>query len=425
MPDPRPLAIYDNISFYGNQTFAPDSNYLVRGQLRVKDQASLTIPAGVVLFEERATLGTIIVERGGKIFAAGTASAPIIITSDDTPGTMSRGAGGGLYILGRAKTNLVNSCVGDSAAAEGGAVGFYGGNDDNDNSGVLKYVRVEYAGKEITPNNELNSFTFDAVGRATQVDYLEAFYSVDDHFEFFGGTLDTKHLIGIDGCDDGFDWQMGFRGRAQFVICRQAPIFSPAGDQNGDKGIEADNNEFDFPQIQCSGRSNPTVANFTLVGDHRVGPSFPGPTSGVNLRNGTAGTVLNSIMYSFKLAGLKVDVDETWRAHCAALPTGPAVFCDPTVSTPLATGGVFVVSGAPNPFRQRANIGFTLPQAGHVRVEIYGADGRRVQTLVDGDLAAGPHSVPWNVGRATPSGMYFYRVLAGAAEAGGKLVHVD
>jgi hypothetical protein len=167
------------------------------------------------------------------------------------------------------------------------------------------------------------------------------------------------------------------------------------------------------------------VANFTLVGDHRSGPAFPGPSSAVNLRNGTAGTVLNSVLYFFKLAGLKVDVDETWRAHCAAIPTGPAVFCDGTVSAPIATGGVFVVSGAPNPFRQSANIDFTLPQAGHVNVEIYGADGRRVQTLVDGDLPAGPHSVPWHVGRTTPSGMYFYRVLAGAAQAGGKLVHVD
>ena len=134
MPNPRPLAVYPNVNLRVSRTWDPDSNYLVRGQLHIKDQTSLTIPAGVVVFEERATLGTIIVERGGKIFAVGTAAKPIIITTDDAPGTMTRGGCGGLVINGRAKVNIVNSCAGDSAASEGGAIGYYGGNDDNDSS---------------------------------------------------------------------------------------------------------------------------------------------------------------------------------------------------------------------------------------------------------------------------------------------------
>src|SRR4029077_13052887 len=100
----------------------PDSNYLVRGQLRIKEQASLTLPPGLVVFEEFSTLGTIIVERGGKLYAVGTACDPIIITSDDAPGSFTRGHCGGIVINGRAKTNIVNSCGGDSAASEGGAV---------------------------------------------------------------------------------------------------------------------------------------------------------------------------------------------------------------------------------------------------------------------------------------------------------------
>jgi hypothetical protein len=435
MPNPRPIAIYDHVNLYSSQTWSPDSNYLMRGQLHVKDQASLTIPAGVVIFQETATLGVLIVDRGGKVFAVGTKTAPIIFTSDQPPGSMVRGAGGGIYLLGRAKTNIVNVCAGDSAAAEGGGtgispgVGYYGGTDDNDNSGTLKYVRVEYSGKEITPNNELNSFTFCGVGRLTQVDYLEAYYSVDDHFEFFGGTVDTKHLIGIDGCDDGYDWQLGFTGRAQYVITRQSPEYSPAGDQNGDKGIEADNNEYDYPQIQCSGRSNPTVSNMTFVGDHRSGGIYSsGPTSAVNLRNGTAGTVINVIGYGFKLAGLKIDVDETWRAHCVGYPhTGPAVFCPQTtgVGRPVASGNVFVVRGTPNPFRGAINYNFSMPQAADVRVEIYSPTGQRVASITPGTMGPGEHTLVWKVGREVPGGMYFYRVFAGEMSTAGKITRVN
>ncbi len=424
MPNPRPLAIYDNINLYASQTWAADSNYLIRGQLRVKSPAALTIPAGVVVFEERATVGTIIIERGAQIFAVGTPTQPIIITGDDTPGSMATGAGGGLIINGRAKTNLANSCAGDSAATEGGLVGYYGGGDDNDNSGAIAYVRVEFSGREITPNNELNSFTFCAVGRGTRADHLEAFRGADDSFEWFGGAMDTKYLIGIDGTDDGYDWQMGYTGRSQFVIVRQSPRFAPSGTQNGDKGIEADNNEFDFNATVCSGRSNPTVANLTMVGDKRVGPTFPGPTSGVNWRRGTAGQLLNSIVYSFKTAALKIDDNATFEAHCAAPPAAPSLFCN-LASAPVATGNVFVASSAPNPFHDRARFDFTLPKAGKVRVEIFSASGRRVAALEPGELPAGPHSLTWDVDRDTPGGVYFYKVLTAGVSATGKIVRVN
>jgi len=424
MPDPRPLAVYNNINLYSSQTWSPDSNYLVRGQLRIKDQTSLTIPAGDVVFEEFATLGTIIVERGGQIFAVGTATNPIIITTDDPPGFMTRGHCGGLVMNGRAKVNIVNSCAGDSASSEGGAIGYYGGNDDNDNSGTLRYLRIEYSGKEITPNNELNSFTFNGCGRNTHGDYLEAFRGADDSFEWFGGTMDQKYLLGVDGTDDGYDWQLGTRNRAQFVIVRQSPNFAPSGTQNGDKGIEADDNEFDFNATVCSGRSNCTIANMTIVGDHRVGANFPGPTSGVNWRRGTAGTLLNSIIYSMKVAAVKIDDDATFQAHCVAPPAQPALFCNAT-SVPLPTGRLFVARSAPNPFRNRVAFTFELPEAGSVRVDIFSAAGQRVGTLEPGMLGAGPHTLTWQVGRDTPGGVYFYRVRANGGTATGKIVRVD
>ena len=426
MPDPRPLAIYNNVSIGGAQYFGPDSNYLVRGQLRVKSGGTLTIAPGVVVFEEFASLGTIIAERGGRIFAIGNSCEPIIITSDDTPGLMQRGHCGGIVLLGRAKINLANSCAGDSAASEGGAIGFYGGNDDNDGSGVLRYVRVEYAGKEITPNNELNSFMWCGCGRNTRGDYLEAFRGADDGFEWFGGTMDQKHLLAIDGTDDGYDWQMGTRNRAQFVIVRVSPNFAPSGGQNGDKGIEADNNEFGYDQVQCSGRSYSQVVNATFIGDRRFGAAFPGPAQGVNFRRGTEGTVLNSIVFNFKSGSLRIDDDATWQAHCLAPPALPTVYCPGAVSVePLSSGRVFVARSRPNPFRNEVTFNFTLPQSGPVSVEIYSADGRHVDTLANGEMAAGEHSIAWTLGKNTPSGVYFYRVIAGNNQATGKLTRVD
>ncbi len=426
MPNPRPTALYDNVGIFGNAHFSPDSNYLVRGQLRIKSQGSLTIPPGCVVFEEFATLGTIIAERGGKLYAIGTACDPIIITSDDAPGSFTRGHCGGFVINGYAKTNIVNSCAGDSVASEGGAIGYYGGNNDADDSGTLRYVRIEFAGKEITPNNELNSFTWNACGSKTHGDYLQAYQGADDSFEWFGGDMSQKYLVGIDGTDDGYDWQLGTRNRAQFVIVRPSSRFAPSGTQNGDKGIEADDNEFNFDEVQCAGRSNCTLANFTIIGEKRVGPTFPGPTSGVNFRRGTAGTFINSIVYNMKTAALKIDDNATLQAHFANPPIAPTVFCGNFAAvSPITSGSVLVARSLPNPFRNAVNFSFSLPQDGDVSVQIFGADGRLVDTVAEGRMAAGNHNLTWKLEKETPSGVYFYRVMSNGASATGKITRVD
>lgn len=425
MPNPRPLAVYDGIKIYGHPHWAADSNYLVRGQLRIKSQASLTIAPGVIVFQEDASVGTIIAERGGRLYAIGTACEPIIVTSDAAPGTQTAGGGGGIVLNGYAKTNTVNSCVGDSAASEGGAVGFFGGNDDLDNSGTLRYVRVEFAGKEITPNNELNSFQWNSCGINTRGDFLQAYQGDDDGFEWFGGTMDQKHLIAVDGRDDGYDWQLGTRNRAQFVIVRVVPLRSRSGGQSGDKGIEADN--ISSGSLQCSGRSNTRVSNFTIVGDKRSGPAFPGVTSGVNFRLGTAGTFINSIVYNMKTAALKIDDQATFQAHCAAPPASPVLFCSSTSVgvNPVTSGDLFVANSLPNPFRSATTLSFTLPLSGPVSVEIYSADGRLVDTLAKGEMQAGRHSLVWAASKQAPSGIYFYKVVAGSQQSTGKIARVD
>jgi hypothetical protein len=426
MPDPRPLAIYANINVYGGAYFGPDSNYLVRGQLRIKYGATLTIAPGVVVFQENATVGTIIAERGGRLFAVGNACEPIIITSEVAPGSQDRGQCGGIVLNGYARTNVVNSCAGDSAASEGGAIGFFGGNNDDDCSGVLRYVRIEYAGREISPNNELNAFTFNAVGEGTRVDYCQAHRGADDAFEWFGGKARATHLVATDGTDDGIDSQLGSRVRVQFAIVRTSPEFAPSLGQNGERGIEADNNEFNNNETQCAGRSSMRLANITMIGDKRSGANYPGSTQGAEWRRGAAYDMRNSIITNYKSVAVRVSDDATWAAHCAAPPAVPVVYCPGAVSVlPLASGNVFVANSRPNPFRDEVTLSFNLPQSGPVAVEIFSADGRRVQTLAKGEMTAGRHSLQWKLDRNTPSGVYFYRVVSGEDHATGKLMRID
>jgi hypothetical protein len=444
-PNPRPNAVYNNINLYSDQFWSPDSNYEIFGQLRVKSQTALHVAPGVVIREDAGTLGTIIVERGGKMYAIGNKCEPIIITSNAPPGQQERGQCGGVVLNGRGRSNSpivngvgVGTCNGDSVASEGGAIGYFGGTDTLDCSGVLRYVRIEYSGKEITPNNELNSFTFNGCGRNTHGDYLEAYDGADDSFEWFGGDMDQKYLLSVDNTDDVYDWQLGTHNRAQFVIGRQTAVCAPEGcSQFGDKGIEADNNEFDYTASACTGHSNCIVANMTIIGDKRTGliqdgltvrDGTFGSTYGVNFRRGTAGTCVNSIFWNQKFAGLKVDDDITWQYHCAAPPAVPSVHCGFTTAVGpdvITTGDVFVARSAPNPFSDQVAVSFELPKGGPVSVEIYSADGRHIETLAKGQMAAGPHTLSWKLSKDVPTGVYFYRVNAGSSESSGKMVRVD
>ncbi len=435
-----PIRVLDNLRYNDQNTLdalptiytlGTDSVYLIRGQVRVQKNAHLVIPAGAVFLGEKATVGSIIVERYGKIFANGTAADPIIMTSNDPPGAQVRGAWGGINILGRARVNCIATNVFpadvDTCASEGGAIGIYGGDDDADDSGSLKYVRVEYAGKEITTDNELNAFTFNGVGSATELDYLQAHRCSDDGLEFFGGTAQIKHSIATDGTDDGFDWQLGYRGKAQFIVIRTSVDFTPSQGggvgQPGDKAIEADNLDPAVGSENALPRSNPTIANFTMIGDRRNGP---GGTNGVQLRRGTSATILNSILYNHKQQGLRITDMSTWTSACNAGFPATTVFCTQSVGVePIAGGSFLHTKSLPNPFRSDFQVQFSLPRASNVSVQLYNASGRRVATLFEGAKEAGQHAVQWTAGPETPAGVYFYRVEADGASAQGKVVRAD
>jgi hypothetical protein len=265
------------------ETWTSANYYVLRGAVFVREGTTLNIAAGTRILGESGSVGTLIVERGGRLNAIGTADAPIVFTSDQPIGQRGRGDWGGLIINGRAPVNF-----GSGEAAGEGDTGVYGGTDPNDNSGVLRYVRVEFGGIEFSPDNELNGIAFQAVGRGTQVDHVQAHLSRDDAMEWFGGTVDGKYLVMSGAADDSVDWTFGWSGRLQFVAVLQR------GD-DADNGIEADNNEFNNEVLP---RSNPQIYNITLCGDPAGIASEVQRAS--NLRRGTAFTIRNFLITGFR-----------------------------------------------------------------------------------------------------------------------------
>lgn len=278
--------------FTSDVSFTNDAHWLIKGRTAVgndnADSATLYIQRGTTVFGEDGD-DFLVVRRGSKIEANGSATLPITFTSseDMTGGETAIGQWGGMVILGNAPTNLCNT--GDDAdtsdeelancgvAAEGDA-GLYGGADEDDNSGTLRYVIVKHAGKALAAGDELNGISFAGVGRGTEVDFVQVHENLDDGVEFFGGTVNVSHIVLTAIGDDSLDWSFGWTGKAQYVVIKQ-------GSAGGDNAFEADNNE-DNPS--WNPLTTPTVSNVTIVGSDG--------TNGVRLRNGTAGTIKNLVV---------------------------------------------------------------------------------------------------------------------------------
>ena len=200
-----------------NTTWTNDKVYRMDGFIYIDSNATLTIQPGTIVRGIKLTKGSLIVTRGGKLIADGTVDKPIIFTSDEPAGTRTYGDWGGIIVLGNAPINP----VGGQATIEGGVNnaagdGQYGGPNAADNSGIIRYVRIEYSGIPFSANNEINGLTMGGVGSGTIIDYVMVSYNGDDSFEWFGGTVNCKHLIAYKGVDDDFDTDFGFAGKVQF-----------------------------------------------------------------------------------------------------------------------------------------------------------------------------------------------------------------
>lgn len=276
--------------------------WLLSGAVFIGDdnnRSVLTLDPGTVVYGDNSTLSFLVIRRGSQILAQGTADAPIVFTSPLPEGSRGRSDWGGLILNGRAP---INNCFDGAEVlpceAEGeGGTGLYGGDDPNDSSGVLQYLRVEYAGARITDENELNGVAFQGVGDGTTVDHLQVHYSADDGVEFFGGTVNARHLLitGVD--DDGIDWTDGWTGSVQFAAVQQS-------EDAGDNGIEADNSK---NNNEASPRSNPTLSNISLFGQ----PDSEKSDLGLLLREGTAGELHNVLIVGWNEACLSVDGDSS------------------------------------------------------------------------------------------------------------------
>ena len=274
----------------GTENWTSNNYYVLRGAVFVNDGGTLNIAAGTRVIGEAGSVGTLVVLRGGRLNAIGTRTAPIVFTSDQAVGNRARGDWGGIILNGRAPVNL----EGGEGAGEGDT-GVYGGNNPNDTSGNLRYVRIEFAGVEFSPDNELNGLALQGVGRGGSYEYIQVHMNRDDAFEWFGGTADIKYAVASNAADDSFDWTFGWSGRAQFVAITQR------GD-DADNGIEADNNEFNNNLLP---RSNPQIYNVTLCGDPDRVEGAEGPR-GANFRRGTAFTLRNFLVTGFKNVGFQI-----------------------------------------------------------------------------------------------------------------------
>jgi hypothetical protein len=294
----------------GTESWVSTNYYVLRGAVFVRAGATLNIAPGTRIIGESGSVGTLIVERGGRLNAIGTAAAPIVFTSDQPIGQRGRGDWGGIIINGRARLNF-----GSGEAAGEGDTGNYGGTDDDDNSGSLHYVRVEFSGVEFSPDNELNGIAFQAVGRGTSVHHVQAHMSRDDAMEWFGGTVDGKYLVMSNAADDQVDWTFGWTGRLQFVAV------TLRGD-DGDNGIEADNNEFNNEVLP---RSHPQIYNITLCGDSDTSEGNESVRA-ANIRRGTAFTIRNFLVTGFKTTGFQIaDASTTAQVNNGVSQMGAGV----------------------------------------------------------------------------------------------------
>lgn len=281
-----------------NTTWTSDKKYLIKGFIEVESGYTLTIEAGTKIFGDKASKGTLIINRGAKLQAVGTANEPIIFTSNASAGNRAPGDWGGLVICGKAPVNL----PGGIGVVEGGLDAVFGGTEPTDTSGTLQYVRIEYPGIAFQTNNEINGLTLAGVGSGTVIDHVQVSYSGDDSFEWFGGTVNCKNLVAFGGLDDDFDMDNGYSGKVQFCVALRDP---EQADVSGSNGLEHDN---DASGSGATPYTTPVLSNISIYGPQAT------PSTTVNsnykrsnhLRRNTHSRVFNSVFAGFPV-GLLVD----------------------------------------------------------------------------------------------------------------------
>ncbi|OPZ97510.1 MAG: hypothetical protein BWY70_01482 [Bacteroidetes bacterium ADurb.Bin408] len=287
-----------------NTTWATGQVILLQNKVYVTNNATLTIQPGVIIRGDKNTEGTLIITKGAKIMAEGTAANPIVFTSNfDNDGSRGPGDWGGLIILGNAVNNQ------GSAVVEGGldpVKASYGGSDNNDNSGVLRYVRIEFGGFPFQPDKEINGLTMGSVGAGTTIEYIQVSFNNDDAFEWFGGNVNCRHLISYRNLDDDFDTDFGYSGNVQFALGIRDPNIADQSASSTSEGFESDN---DGSGTTATPLTSAVFSNVTLIGPYRGSTSNSIDAKfrrALRIRRNSSISVFNSIFTDFP-TGLHID----------------------------------------------------------------------------------------------------------------------
>jgi hypothetical protein len=319
-----------------SRTLYADTTYTLVGFIHVANGATVTIQPGTTIKGDFNTLGScLMVLRGAKIQAVGTADLPIVFTSSRPAGQRQTGDWGGLILVGNAPSNRSGNVIIEGSGTDGTAlvsgknyeVTYSGGTVATDNSGTLQYVRVEFAGFAPSLNNEFNSFTFAAVGSGTRVSYAQSLAGLDDAYEFFGGGFDADHLVAYETGDDMFDMSEGFVGRLQFLIGFNSVQLTP---RTGAGSLATDLEGIENDGCNGSGCDNgfnqqpftvPVVANYTLVGCGAQSCVGTGGGFGMMLRRGTGGYYVNGVLARFPAGGISLRDQESFaRGGAIGIP---------------------------------------------------------------------------------------------------------
>jgi hypothetical protein len=290
-------------------TWLAGRTYKLNGLIYVRNNATLTIQPGVVVKGNTSVGGTaLIITKGAKLNAIGTETSPIVFTSAKAAGQRQPGDWGGLVILGKAGFNTNNGLNNIEGITANVNTEYGGGTTpiNNDNSGTLKYVRIEFGGYVFSPNNEINGLTMGAVGNGTTIDYVQVSYANDDAFEWFGGSVNCKHLVSFRNLDDDFDTDNGYKGFVQYGLIIRDPSMADNPSVSTSEGFESDNN--------ASGSASGTGIDFTtaiFTNITAIGPSFratlapitavaSGYERPLRIRRASQLKVFNSIFMDFK-----------------------------------------------------------------------------------------------------------------------------
>ena len=291
-------------TYYETITLTSDKVWTLKGYVYITNGSRLIIQPGTKIVSDVAEKGALCIERGAQIIAEGTALKPIVFTSGKPDGQKAPGDWGGIVILGMAKTNRATE-----PTIEGGIGRAYGGTLDNDNSGVLKYVRIEYAGIAALPNSEINALTLGGVGSGTIIENVQTIYANDDAFEFFGGTVSPKNLYAYGTADDDFDFDFGYTGTVTNGVAKRDPQFVDNGDAGN--GVECDNDGTGSPAQPFT---HPKLNGMILIGPFDQ-TALANHNLGLRWRRATQFSIINSKVLGYQKGSFSIESNETAQSY--------------------------------------------------------------------------------------------------------------